>query len=168
MLIAAGIVLVASSPAGAQSSGAGDAREISSYKLTDSGLARYTQAVRNLETVASKAATDCGNDDGDDSENGTTIDQAVAEINSTAGAAAAIKAAGMTAREYVVFTMAIVQSGMAAWVLSQPEGKLPPGVSMDNVNFYRKHEASMKQLGNQSESDDCDAADRRDEKTDEE
>ena len=155
-LTAAALALVASTPVGAQSSGAGDAKEINSYTLTDTGLAKYTQAERNLEPLARKAAADCDTDDSDDSENGTTIDQAVAKLNSTAGAAAAIKSAGMTAREYVVFSMAVFQSGMAAWGLSQPGGKLPPGVSMDNVNFYRKHQAALQELGQSTRSADCD------------
>lgn len=156
ILIAAALALIASTPAWSQASGAGDAQEINSYRLTDAGLAKYTQAGRNLEPLAAKAAADCENDDSDDGENGTTIDQAVAKLNSTAGAAAAIKSAGMTTREYVVFSMAVFQSGMAAWALSQPGGKLPPGVSMDNVNFYRKHQAALEKLGQSTKSADCD------------
>lgn len=159
ILIAAALALAASTPAWSQASGAGDAKEINSYRLTDAGLAKYTQAGRNLAPLASKAAAACENDDSDDSDesnNGTTIDQAVAKLNSTAGAAAAIKSAGMTTREYVVFSMAVFQSGMAAWALSQPGGKLPPGVSMDNVNFYRKHQAALETLGQNTKSADCD------------
>ena len=156
ILIAAALALAASTPAWSQASGAGDANEIHSYKLTDAGLAKYTQVGRNLESLASKAAADCANDGSDDSENGTTIDQVVARLNSTAGAPAAIKSAGMTTREYVVFSMAVFESGMAAWALSQPGGKLPPGVSMDNVNFYRKHQAALEKLGQSTKSADCD------------
>ena len=65
-----------------------------------------------------------------------------------------LAAAGMTTREYLLFTWSVFQNGMAAWAVSQPGGKLPPGASMANVNFYRKHEAALKQLG-PSAPDDC-------------
>lgn len=153
MHVAATLALFASTSAGAQQDGAGDAKEISGYRLTDAGLAKYTQAARNLESAAKAGQQAC---ESDDDENGTTIDQAVAKLNATAGAAAAVKAAGMTPRDYVVFSMAVFQSGMASWALSQPGGKLPAGVSMDNVNFYRRHEAELAQLGAAKDTSSCD------------
>ena len=68
------------------------------------------------------------------------------------GAQAAIQSAGMTSREYVVFMFSMMQNGMAAWALSQPGGKLPPGVSQANVDFFRKHEAAMAAV---TENDPC-------------
>ena len=47
----------------------------------------------------------------------------------------------------------MVQNGMAAWAVSQPGGKLPPGVSQANVDFYKKHEARFAAIG---ENDPCD------------
>jgi hypothetical protein len=41
----------------------------------------------------------------------------------------------------------MMQNGMAAWALKQPGGKLPPGVSQANVDFYNKHETAMAELG---------------------
>ncbi len=57
----------------------------------------------------------------------------------------------MTTREYVVFMWSMMQSGMSAWALQQ-SGKLPPGVSQANVDFYNKHEAQMRAIG---ENDPC-------------
>jgi hypothetical protein len=54
---------------------------------------------------------------------------------------------------------------MASWALSQPGGKLPPGISMANVNFYRQHEAAMSKMAESSKGDDCDAGDREDDPT---
>ena len=62
----------------------------------------------------------------------------------------------MAPREYVVFSMAVFQSGLASWALGQPGGKLPAGVSMDNVNFYRRHEAELTQLGAAKDTPSCD------------
>ncbi len=68
----------------------------------------------------------------------------VAKINSRPGAQAAIQSAGMTSREFVVFMFSMLQNGMAAWALKQPGGKLPPGISQANVDFFNKHETAMK------------------------
>ena len=48
------------------------------------------------------------------------------------------------------------ESALAAWALDQPGGKLPAGVSMDNVTFYRKHAATLDQLGAQTKAAECD------------
>jgi hypothetical protein len=67
------------------------------------------------------------------------------------GVKSALKGAGMTSREYLLFSWSVFQNGMAAWALDQPGGKLPPGVKMANVNFYRAHEAELKRLGELTE-----------------
>ena len=79
----------------------------------------------------------------------------VAKLDATAGVRAAIQSAGMTTREFVVFSMSVLQAGLADWALGQPGGKLPPGVAMENVSFYRKHQAAMQTLGESSKTADC-------------
>jgi hypothetical protein len=125
-----------------------DHREVSAYALTEAGLAKFTKATKNLASVPG-ACKDEGNDDGQSGKQ--SIDEMVAEINATAGAQAAIRSAGLTTREYVVFMFSMLQNGMAAWALSQPGGKLPPGVSKSNVDFYNKHEAALAALGDDFE-----------------
>ena len=131
-----------------------DTQEINSYVLTDAGLARYTKAIKALGPIAKNMSNDCEDDDDSDAQ---SIDQMVVKVNAVAGAKAALQSAGMTPREYLLFTMSIFQTGFASWGLSQPGGKLPPGVSMANVNFYRKNEAALAKLGQATQSDDCDA-----------
>lgn len=129
-----------------------DSQEIGSYVLTDAGLQRYAKANVALGALAKKAQSDC--DDSDDN-NSKSLDELVAHFNAIPGVKAALQSAGMTAREYLVFSMSIFQTGLASWGLSQPGGKLPPGVSMANVNFYRRNEAAMASIGKANESDDC-------------
>jgi hypothetical protein len=134
-----------------------DTREIGSYVLTDPGLAKYTQATHNLAALAKKPGNDC-----EDSEGAQSLDEAVAMFDAIPGAKAAIKASGMTTREYIVFTWSAAQNGIAAWALDQPGAKPTPGISMANVNFYRKHEAAFKKLGEETQAADCDADDQAD------
>lgn len=145
--IAAGFTLLLSLSAGAQNNASSDTREINAYRLTAAALAKYAQARKEMDVLARQTASDCGDEDEEDSANGTTIDQLVAKLNTTAGARAAIQSAGMTSREFVVFSMSVFQAGMADWALGQAGGKLPPGVAMENVTFYRKHQAEMQKLG---------------------
>jgi hypothetical protein len=119
-----------------------DAAEVSRYVLTDSGLTKFVQASRNLAGVPGA----CVEED-DDAEGAKSIDEVAAKLNSMPGAQAAIQSAGMTTREYVIFSFSIFQTGMASWALGQPGGKLPPGASQANVDFYRNHEAQLAALG---------------------
>ena len=145
MIVAAAIGLAVPGFAAANEN---DKREISSYVLSEAGLAKFTQATQKLSGVAGACAAE---DDDDDSDT-QSLDQMVAKLNAVPGAQAAIQSAGMTTREYVVFMWSMLQSGMSAWAQSQ-SGKLPPGVSQANVDFYKKHEAEMKAIG---ENDPCD------------
>lgn len=125
-----------------------DTREVAAYVLTDAGLAKFTQATQNLAAVPGACAR---NDD--DGSNSQSIDQMVAKLNAVPGAQAAIQSAGMTTREYVVFMFSMLHNGMAAWAVSQPGGKLPPGTQQSNVDFIKKNEARMSAIG---QNDPCD------------
>lgn len=152
--IVAAAVLLASASLIAQDLADRDSKEISSYVLTEAGLAKYTQAVKNLGPLASGMSDECGGDDDDDSAH--SLDETAARVDAIPGIHAAIKAAGMTTREYLVFTLSLFQNGMVAWALDQPSGKLPRGMSMANVKFYRAHEAAIKNLSAQTKAADCD------------
>lgn len=143
--------LLAPMVAGAQNLADRDAKEVSDYVLTDAALAKYTQAVRKLQPLMGQLGQDCDGEDGLKS-----LNDAAARMDQVPGVKPALKSAGMTSREYLVFSFSVFQNGMAAWALDQPGGKLPPGVKMANVNFYRAHEAELKKLGELAKQADCD------------
>lgn len=128
-----------------------DAQEVASYALTDAALARYAKATRNLAALPGSKPGDC--DTGADS---MTLDQMVEALDGVPGARSAIQSAGMTTREYVVFSWSILHNGLAVWAISQPGGKLPAGTSQANVEFYRQHEAELQQLEAMRQDHDCD------------
>lgn len=128
-----------------------DTKEVQRYTLTETGLAKYAQATKNLASVPGGAACD---DDDDDAGAGS-LDEMAAKLDAVPGAKAAIQSAGMTSREYVLFSMSLLQNGMAAWAASQPGGALPAGVSKANVDFLKKHDAELKQLETFTKRDDC-------------
>lgn len=126
-----------------------DAEEVGRYVLTESGLSKFTQATRNIAGVPDACERQ---DDDDNPDDLKSIDQMVAKMNSTPGVQGAIQSAGLTTREYVVFMFSMMQNGLAAWAVSQPGGKLPPGISQANVDFFKQHEVQMAALG---EGDPC-------------
>jgi len=137
-----------------------DTQEISSYRLTDAGLAKFVDVTGKLADLPGA----CDDDDDEDDDSGTkSIDAMVAKLNAVPGAQSAIQSAGMTAREYVVFAFALTQAGLGAWAAGQPDGKMPAGLSQGNVDYYKKHEAELKQLKGLGECEDDSVEDPDDE-----
>jgi hypothetical protein len=147
----------------AQGSSDRDTREISAYVLSDAALAKYERASANLGNLAKQVTANC-----EDSDGPASLDASVARMNAIPGAQAAIQSAGMTTREYLVFSFSVFQSGLAAWALDQPGGKLPPGVSKANVDFYRSHEQALQKLTPKQDSDPCSDRDEDAEEAEEE
>lgn len=149
------LVLLAPAVAGAQNFSDRDTKEIAGYVLTDAALAKYTKAVHKLQPLMAQLPQDCDHDEGSQSLNGTA-----ARMDGVPAVKSALKATGMTSREYLVFSWSVFQNGVAAWTLEQPGSKLPPGVKMANVNFYRGHKAELENLGELTKQADCDNSNR--------
>lgn len=144
-------LLLAATAGLSQDFSAQDTQEIGSYVLTEAALAKYTQAVRNLGALSQALAAACSNDDSDGAD---SLNDAAKRLDAVPGVKSAIQAAGLTTREYLLFSFSVFQNGMAAWAMAQG-GKLPPGTAMANVNFYRTHEAALKSLAEKTKAMDC-------------
>ncbi len=143
----AGLLIVAATFGMAENAVANesDKREISSYVLTEAGLGKFAQATKNLSAIPG-ACVDKDEDD-DDTNGKESLDQLAAKLESLPGAKAAVQSAGMSSREYVVFMFSMMEAGLSSWAMSQPGGKLPPGVSQANVDFYKSHETALAEIG---------------------
>lgn len=128
-----------------------DAKEVADYVLTEAALVKYTQAVRKLEPLKEQLPQDCEGDDQTKS-----LNDLAAKMDGVPSVKSALKASGMTSREYLVMSFSVFQSGMAVWALDQPGGTLPPGTKQANVNFYRAHRAEFEKLGELSKQAECD------------
>jgi hypothetical protein len=149
VLAAATVLLIAPRLAQAQDAGA---QEVLRYTLTDAGLAKYSQATKQLAALPDQQRGAC---DDEDTE-AQSLDEMAAKLDRVPGAKAAIQSAGMTSREYVLFSLSLLQNGLAAWAVSQPGGVLPPGVSRANVDFLKKHDAELKKLEPLRQKGSCD------------
>jgi hypothetical protein len=161
LVTVASVILLAPVVSVAQGFPDRDAREISSYVLTEAALAKYIRASGNLKTAAQGMPDNC------DSESAQSLDEMAARMDAQPGAQAAIQSAGMTTREYLVFSLSLFQNAMAAWAVSQPGGTLPPEVSKANVDFYRAHEQALQKLGPQQGADTCSDRDEAEEEAEE-
>lgn len=94
-------------PVVAQSLADRDAKEVADYVLTDATLAKYGQAARKLQSLAGKLPQDCDHDEGEQSLNGMA-----ARMDGVPEVKSALKAAGMTSREYLLFSWSLFQNGM--------------------------------------------------------
>jgi len=148
-MLAAVIACIALGPvAQAQKLPDADSREVTAYTLTEAGFAKYVAATHNLRGIKIE---DC-----DDETGPKDITQTAARIDAVPGAKAAVQSAGMTSREFVVFTFSLMQNGIASHLMDRPGAKLPPGTNPANIEFFRKHAADFEQLANERDSSGCD------------
>jgi hypothetical protein len=149
-LLCAAAVLALSTAAGAAGPPDADLAEVRAVTLTEAGFAKYVQATRNLATAQFET---CAADDEADDAGATTVAQMAAKLDGVPAAKAAVQAAGLTSRQYVVFSLALMENGFAAYM---PAGnKLPPGINPANVEFMRSHSAEMDRLGDEIDEPDC-------------
>lgn len=109
--------------------------------LTDSEQKQLDDLKARAEQMENQAP---GNDLLNDAK---TIDEMAAKIKTFPPLANALSKEGVAPREYAVFTLAVLQAGMAAGM--QKAGmlkQLPPGVNGENVKFILDHEAEFKKL----------------------
>ena len=128
-----------------------DTREVMSFALTEGGFVKYTQASRNLLPLMQRMPSECQDEDAPRS-----LGELAARMDAVPGIKAAITSAGMTTREYVVFSWSLLTSGIVAWTMDQPGAKAPTGTAKANVDFVKKHQAEIQKLEVLSKFGDCD------------
>jgi len=148
----------AASPASAD----GDLGDITSYRLTMDKLDRYFAAQRNMARKAKamspaerEALKESRSGDGD-----VSLDEMVRSIERTTPMNDAIREAGLSAREFSLIAMSMLQSGMAAAVLKmrpnddQDSLAREMKASIANIRFFQEHEAELtrKQQALQAEA----------------
>lgn len=144
----------AASNSASSTSGDQDLADITNYKLTMDKVNKWYDAQRNMAmkvkdmSPAERAALD--STEGTDAANGS-LDDIARNIEKHPQMRDAVRAAGLSPREYATLTMSLVQSGMAAGVLKmRPKDNQDSLVremkaNRDNVRFMQEHEAELNQ-----------------------
>ena len=143
------------SPAAAAPAADRDLADVTQYKLSMDKIDNYLQAQRNIAAKAAsmtpeqRAALEARGKD--ESNANASIDEMVKRIETEPMMVAAIKDAGLSAREFTVITFSLMQTGMAAAVLkmrpkdNQDSLMRAMQANPDNVKFYNEHEAEITQ-----------------------
>ena len=143
-------------PASASAAGStadADLADLSRYRLSMDKVDRYYTAQRNLfnkikdMSPAEREALEKSQE----SNNNANLDDMVRNIERSPVYRDAVRQAGLSPREYVMVTMALMQSMMASSVLqmrpkdNQDSLAREMKVHPDNIKFIREHEAEITQ-----------------------
>lgn len=132
-----------------------DLADVAAYRLSMAKVDQFLAAQKNIAvrmqamSPEEREAMKTRSENDDDEANNDDIGDIARKIESEPLVAAAVKDAGLTAREYAVLTMAMVQSSMAASVLKmRPNDNQDSLVkemkaSRENVKFVIDNEAEL-------------------------
>lgn len=130
-----------------------DLGDMAKYRLTMDKVDKYIAAQRNFAvavsrmTPAERAAAEAENDSEDN--NNATIEDMASNIEKNKVYNDAVKDAGLSAREYTMVMMAIMQAGMAMAIQKMRPNDDADSLARemktnpDNVRFYRENEAEL-------------------------
>ena len=148
VLVFALLAAVCGEQAHSANGGDADLRELSSYQLTMADIRKFAAANANL---AKHPKAEQDDDDAEDADN-ASLDEMAARIESIPVARKAVEAAGLSARQYVVITMALFQASLAQYAVDQgaDPGKIAreTGVNPANIRFVKEHKAELEQMEN--------------------
>lgn len=126
-----------------------DARELSRYRLTTADLRKVGVAYEALKRIVQQNPNLAAEDEGEQSGE-KSLDQMAAEIERVPQLRKAIEDAGLSAREYSVISLALMQASAANMLVQQ--GAKPDSIAReigthpDNVRFAKEHEAEIARL----------------------
>jgi hypothetical protein len=128
-----------------------DAKEIQTYRLTSSTLTKLGQVQENLY-AALKAHPELGkryagsNEDREDEPK--TLDDMAKRFDRIPEMKQAIVKSGLTPRQYMLATMAMLQAGMSGAAMEMPgadKSKIAPEVQA-NIAFMKAHKTEMDRM----------------------
>ena len=110
---------------------------------TEAEQQRMSVLVDEIERLEQEA--DAGTSSAD---NPKSLSEMAAKVDSVPALAAAVRAAGMTSREFATAQLALLQTGLAhALLKASPAGTpAPPGVLKENLEFFRLHEKELESI----------------------
>jgi hypothetical protein len=127
-----------------------DMKELAAYTLTMDAVNKVDAANKAMIAAIRKDPRLAPKDD-DSTGDAKTLTDMERKINGMPVMAAALKQAGMSARDYAKFMMAMMQASFAemAKQMSAKAGKpfqTPEGVNPANITFVEQHQADLKKL----------------------
>ena len=121
------------------------ANDISNYELDMDKMRKYAGAIKGFTSMSREDSTVLAAM-GSGSANESTA-QMIARIEASPVAMRILRDNGLTAKDYVWITAAYIQAAMTEGILStNPDTKLPPGQSAQNVEFLKNNKAALETM----------------------
>lgn len=118
-----------------------DSRALAQYKLTHDNIKRLRVALRALVDLVEKSPQIAQQMGGPEQE---TLDQAINRIESNPTFAGVLKDAGISARDYLLSSVAVVMADAVRQALkSDPKSPMPPEVPPENLAMVEAHDAEV-------------------------
>jgi hypothetical protein len=146
-LVAVVLLCMLANVAGAQRSRAADAAELKGYRLTMPKVEAWAKAsVAIAEAMKAKVASgDTVSDDADEGESAGSLDDVAARLQREPTVRRALRSAGISAREYSIVGLVLMQAMMAEAMMRQnPTVKLGE-VNPANVQFVKTNRARLEE-----------------------
>lgn len=127
-----------------------DQRDITNYKLSKDRVDKFYAAMRNIALAMKDMSPEQREKIDMNAVDSPSLDHYATSLEREPAVRRAIQQAGLTAREFAVLTMSIMQTGMASAILAtQPNASADSlmremKVNPDNLRFMRQHEAAIK------------------------
>jgi hypothetical protein len=150
-LLAAVLAALLAAPAASRADA--DLADLAKYRLTMDKIDRLYAAQRNLATKVKNMSPQerAALKESQSSDASANLDDMVRNVERSPVMRDAVRDAGLSAREYVMVTMALVQSMMASSVLqmrpndNQDSLAREMKVNPDNLKFIKEHQAEIVQ-----------------------
>jgi hypothetical protein len=129
-----------------------DIADVSEYRLTMDGMNKFFEAQRNLGIAASKlspAEREALEAENEDESNDGSLDEMVKRIEANQLASDAVRKAGLSAREYTMISLTMMQAAMAASVLQMRPNDNQDSLAREmkvnpaNIKFMRENQAEF-------------------------
>lgn len=132
----------------------GDVKEVENYRLTPSTFGKLVQVQENMYAMLKanpnlgKKYAQEGEGDGDEDEPTQSLTAMAQKLDKVPEMKQAISKAGLTTRQYLIASMAMLQAAMADAVMQIPgadKSRVPANVQA-NAAFLRAHKAEMDRM----------------------
>jgi hypothetical protein len=138
--------LAQGAPAGTASAAERDAADLAAYRLSEDGLAKFAAASRNLIQAARAMPQPPQDAPADRADLVSAMAEAYERHPPLRDA---IAQAGLTPREYSLFTLTLMQSSLGAVLVERDASAidhLPANVAKENVRFVQGHQAQLQAI----------------------
>lgn len=130
-----------------------DTKEIGAFRLTMDGLTKFSNSLKTLGELTKKNPSLKEKVDNSDSGE-QTIDETLALYDRHPEVVSAIKTSGLTPRQFVVTSYALVANSMALAYRKAGMKGIPPGASTANMEFIEAHQKEIQALNPNKENTD--------------